>query len=244
MREEIFLKVQFKSRRLTLQEYLNFSKTVLKALQPIHPIFENMCSWGFSADAWCCFDNNLKDFDNVVFEQLKDEELAFINEDKLDKELRYQSYSHIGFSNAYSNTKNEKDGKVSVTISDGKGIGNGFINIEFPQWGYDIFCTDSFCTTLMKVLINLTNAEYSVIVTDTLYDNVDQINDEFWVGWITYFSNKEVLKYLPKRNDIIENNLFDGALFIIDTDKPCNMGEREISIAKEIKERLELSKLL
>ncbi|WP_108869044.1 hypothetical protein [Aquimarina aquimarini] len=244
MREKTIVMIRFKSRKLTVQEYLDFSKVVLQTLQPLHPIFENLCSWGHKASHWTFLDKNLTNFDTIVFEHINDTDYTYINKDENDKKMHLDSYDSTGFLNSYSNTKKEKEGQVSVDIADGKGEGIGHINIEFPKVGYDEFYTESFCIQLLETLIKLTNAEYANVLTRPLRSNVAQLYGKFWIGWFTYFSNNGVYNHLPKVKTLQRSIINEGTLFWIDSTQPDNMDAYEIEQAKEIKKTLETSQLL
>jgi len=237
MREEIILMARYKSRKLTAKEYLDFSKKVLLALRPIHPIFRNLCGWGTEAHHWHCFKHDLSDFDEIVLKQIDDKNRAFINEDKNDKNLCLNSYSYSTFSNSYSNTKEVIDGRVTISISDGKEKGLGFINIKFPQVNYPEFNDISFCKNLIEKCIELTHAEYAVILPNSLRENVEKIEGKFWVGSFTYFSRNEIFNLLPKETN--KEKLSKGTLFWLFNEKASVVDNNKIDEAIKIKENLE-----
>lgn len=228
----MILMVRYKPRRLTAKEYIDYSKKVLSELCNLHPIFKNLCGWGKKPTDWYCFNPSFDDFDSVVLSQIEDNELAYINEDKTNKNLEWNSYSPIGFLNSYSNTKKEKEGKVSVKILDGSDNWTGHINIDFPTINYPDFNQLDFCMKLLQVCVELTQAEYAVILPSRLRKEVEKIN-KYWIGWITFF-----------RGDIqasgTENNyqFGNGSIFFLPVENYTMTTETEIQNALKIRENM------
>jgi len=134
MKESIELVTRFISPIMTAREYINFSKEVLIHLGDFHSLFKSVNSCGASPDAWTEIDKDFRNFERVIFDHIHDREIKYKNDDR-SQGFFLDSISWAGFSNSYSNMKNENDGKYSVSIGAGDENGIGFININIPSAG-------------------------------------------------------------------------------------------------------------
>ena len=118
--EEQFITISFPNKIMTVREYLAFSKNILSELKAFSDDFKQLYAWGSEAHHGKFLKEDLRDFDPVVFEQIKDEKIAYVNPDKTNKDFTLDSKSFIGFSNSYSTDKDYKKEQITITISAGE----------------------------------------------------------------------------------------------------------------------------
>lgn len=158
----------FNSKSLTARDYIDFSKNILLKLKETDPIFTHLFGWGKKANARKQIASDMRNFDEIVFEQIRDNSIAYQNPDPNNKEFAWQSKSFIGYSNSYSNTTRIKEGQVTVKINCGMDNRSGVLIIEFPQYNYPQFCDYSFIRRLFLRCISLVNADYGCVISDEL----------------------------------------------------------------------------
>lgn len=240
----IILITRFRSPIMTMKEYLLFSKNILIELGKINSVFSNVFSWaGNKKHRLSGFNDDYSSFEDSVFNQkIWDEEIRYNNPDTSNFDCTMDSTSFIGFLNSYSNVNDNFLNQFVVRISAGgnKGDDIGYINIEFPPSFdtkyYDYF----FVKKLMLKIIELVDPFYAVVTTNDFIDVVEQENDDFWIGWITYLKKENIEFGL---SDLFEKELIDlkGTIFTLNKELPFSSNEAMVS--KAIIVRNEISKL-
>lgn len=241
-KENYNLIVYFISKPMTVREYIEFSKDVLMKLKDVDPIFENLFGWGKKANARKQISPDMHDFEQIVFEQIKDNSIAYQNPDLKNREFTWDSKSFVGYSNSYSNTTRIRDGKISIKITCGQENSLGILMIKFPQYNYIQFENGDFVKTLFVKCINLTNPIYGCIVSDEFSNIVKRDQDKIWIGWFNYISNKDVLNILPE--NIYKEYMHNGTLFYLKKSMPEVSDVSLINKALEVRNELRKRKIL
>jgi hypothetical protein len=232
--------IRFPNREMTAKEYILFSKDILLQLQHFADDFKTLYAWGAEANAGVYLKEDLSDFESVVFSQLNDTEIAYSNPDKSNKKFTMDSKCFIGYSNSYSTNKDYKQQQITVTIGAGKeNLKNGdmgILNFEFSkslQPNLDL----SYLLKLLEFSINLVNPYYVTVISNELRRKVSINNENYWIGWINYFADKEVLNLLPA--NINTKLLFDkGVCFWLSEKMPASTDEDIVQKALQIRENI------
>jgi hypothetical protein len=214
MKEKTILTVVFTVPVMTVKEYIDFSKYILLELKGFDSFFSKYKYWDNVAKKTCKFNEDLSGFESIMFDQLYDDDVAYLNMEKADKEYKYTSKSPFGFSNVYiPDLLVESNANISIDISEDN-LRYSFINIEFPIEGFDHFYDFQYCNNLLRKLIDLVDASYAAIIPRSLSKLVSyDKNSDNKIGWITYFNNKEVVQFLPK--NILTENFKGGIIFFL-----------------------------
>lgn len=218
MNDMIKMITRFRTQEITAEEYINLNQIVLIKLKELHPIFETIYSWGKKPSSWTMIEKNFGNFSEVVFDHIYDPDINYKNQDKENNDFSMLSKSWAGFSNSYSNTKNEKNGKFTVSIGAGGESGVGFINFEFPQVNYPEFYNRGTLEQLLAELIKIVDLDAAYIYTKAIYDQVVDYDKEYdlEIGWVNYFKNKNVFNFIP--SNISQKEFCSGALFWLSED--------------------------
>ncbi len=215
MKEKIEIITRFNSPIMTAKEYIDFSRNVLLHLRAFHPIFETVYSWGDQPNSWTEILSDFSNFDSVVFQHIYDNEINYKNPNNA-KGFLPESISWAGFSNVYSNTKQAKDAKYSVSIGAGKEDGIGFINIELPQLNFEEFYELKTIKALISHILQIVQLNTAYVITDSLFDEVVDFDKPYdvQIGWLNFFAAKRVSANLPK--DITQVLTNEGCFFWLD----------------------------
>ena len=240
--EEQFITISFPNKIMTVREYLAFSKNILSELKAFSDDFKQLYAWGSEAHHGKFLKEDLRDFDPVVFEQIKDEKIAYVNPDKTNKDFTLDSKSFIGFSNSYSTDKDYKKEQITITISAGEYDSNlkknALLNFEFSK----TLQTKINYSKMMELLqfgIELVTPIYGRVISDEFRDKIEEAYGESdcEIGWINYFSDERVFSLLPE--DIGKKKLSDGGcIFWLSEKKASSIDEQSIYKALEIREIL------
>jgi hypothetical protein len=232
--------IRFPNRKMTAKEYILFSKNILLQLQNFANDFKTLYAWGSESNTGVYLKEDLSDFESVVFSQLNDTDIAYSNSDELNKKFTMDSKCFIGYSNSYSTNKDHKQKQITVTIGAGKeNLKNedmGILNFEFSkslQTSLDL----SYSLKLLEFSINLVNPYYGTIISNELRRKVSIDNENYWIGWINYFADKEVLSFLP--TNINAKLLFDkGVIFWLSEEIPTSTNDEIVQKAIRIRENI------
>lgn len=216
MSERIEIFTRFKSQDMTAEDYIQFSQKVLSHLAAFHPIFNTIYSWGETPDSSIKIEEDFSNFQEVVFDHIYDDELNYLNPDPDDKEFHLKSKSYIAFLNSYTSNKKEDASSCSISISAGGNVAEqdklGYINIKLPRKDHLELNELATIKKLISHLSEIVELESVYVSTDNLFDRVVDFNSNYdtEIGWLNYFKNKQVLKFIP--NDIsceeVENGVF------------------------------------
>ncbi|MFV0305046.1 MAG: hypothetical protein ACK5IC_06165 [Moheibacter sp.] len=235
--EQLTLIIRFKNKAMTPKEYVAFSKEILLKLEDFNPIFKNLFGWGHEANAKSHFKQDKSDFEEIVFKQIEEKDITYINKEVQDKEMHWDSYSWANYGNSYSNTT-KQDEKVSVSINCGsseKEVGS-FI-IEFPQNNYPEFYDKNFVTRLLEYcMIFFSEIFYATVIGDKFRSKVRITNYSFWIGWINFLPYEIIYGLLPE--NIEKLKIKNGTLFSISKTVITEDDEHIITEAIEIRDML------
>ncbi len=236
--EEIYILTRFPNKEMTAQEYIVFSKDILQKLQAFSPLFKTLYAWGTSATAGRYLKEDLSDFEQVVFEQLVDDERAFINPDTTNKNLTLNSKWYSGYSNSYSTDKDYKKEQITVSISAGSNdLDNaGILNFEFSNKLQPKLSLQKMME-LMEFCIELVNPYFITTSSFEFRKKTNEESQDYKIGWINYFKDKQVKDLLPKD---IKNKAFNngGVLFWLSEEVALSTNQLAIEKAKSIQEIL------
>lgn len=236
MKEKIEIITHFNSPIMTAKEYIDFSRLIMKHLKDFHPIFEKIYSWGSQSTSWTEIEKDFSNFDSTVFQHIYDQEINYKNPNS-EKEFLPESISWAGFSNAYSNTKNAKDIKYSVSIGAGGEDGLGFINFQLPQLHFEEFYQSEIIKSLIQHLLHVVDINTAYAITDGLFDQVVDFEKPYdvQIGWLNFFTNKKILMHLP--GDIPKELTDNGCFFwLAETIDECS--EETVKAAIKIRDSL------
>lgn len=239
--ENYSLILYFNSKCLTAREYVDFSKEILLRLREIDPIFTNLFGWGKKANARRQISSDMHNFDEIVFEQIRDNSIAYQNPDPKNKEFTWQSKCFIGYSNSYSNTTRIKEGKISINITGGQ-ENDGILIIDFPQYNYPQFSDYSFIRKLFLKSISLVNADYGCVISNKFTSLVKRDKDKIWIGWFTYLKKREVCELLPA--DLMKEKTESGIVFTLSKTMPQPTDQEIIDKALNVRNLLRDHKLI
>jgi len=186
--ENYHLILKVKNRTLTPREYIAMSKDILLKLEGFDPVFKNLFGWGSNSKSKRGFSENKSDFEEIVFEQIKNDEIQYYNENHDDKDMHLDSTSWLSYSNAYSNTPNLEDGQITLNFSMGSSRDDfGNFLIDFPQYKYPQFSRHDFVKDLFLKCMRLFEVEYGVVISNEFRRLVKKDKkDTKWVGWMTF----------------------------------------------------------
>ncbi len=229
--------IRFRNEDMTAQEYITFSKKILRALKSYSDEFKSLYAWGTEAEQGTYLKEDLSDFDQVVFKQLNNNEIAYTNPDKTNKNFTLDSKSFVDYHNAYSTDKNYKNDQITVTISAGKENPEiddyGILNIEFSESLLPKIEFIDFIN-LVEYCVDLIDPIYLVVISNELRREVNLSELNYWIGWINYFSDPAIAKVLP---DDVERKIIPnkGVLFWLSKDKVFSTNDLEVQKAIEIR---------
>ena len=91
------------------------------------------------------------------------------------------------------------DGQYTVSIGAGGEDGLGYVNIVLPQVNFPEFYNADLIENLIVHLTDVVDLTSAYSITDSVFDAVVDFDKkhDIQIGWVNYFKNKEVLKYMP-----------------------------------------------
>ncbi|GEN66005.1 hypothetical protein [Chryseobacterium rhizosphaerae] len=230
--------IRFKNKMMTPREYIAFSKEILLKLESFHPVFKNLFGWGTEPTSKSIFNKDKSNFEEIVFSQIADPELAYINRDEADKTMHLDSYSRSHYGNSYSNIEKVDDGRVTVNITCGsneKEVGNFFI--ELPTAELSEFGDLHFVSKLFKLCLEFFETPiYGVVITEDFRRRVRKSEFSYWIGLINYFSSKDLFNTLP--SSTIKEHFLNGTLFYLDAKIDFSENEEMVNRALQIRDLL------
>jgi len=229
------LLIRFPNKEMTVKEFIIFCKHILYSFQQFAPNIATVGIWSDDKNSNYYFDDKLSDFESIILKemQISGKEYAFINEDKMDKKLNLNSKSFINFSFSFSLNNASKHKILSIVIWAGKTEEVGILNLEFVNTHQQ-----NILFTQMLSLVNfcneIINPLYATSISNEFRRKVKRPHEKYWIGWINYFSNKEVAGLLP--NDIGKKVLPNGGvIFWLSEEKPLSTDEKIIEKAIQIR---------
>ncbi|WP_108867168.1 hypothetical protein [Aquimarina aquimarini] len=238
--EEYILQIKFKNKAITPREYIAKSKQILIELENFDPIFKDFFGWGKTAKAKKEFKSDKSDFENIVFEQIKNDKIVYYNDDPNDKKMYLDSKSWLPYSNSYSNTTKVNDGQITIAITYGdtkKDI--GVFLIKFPKCNYKEFSDYNFIKELMIKCTSFFDSIYTVVISHDFIDKVLDKNKKFWIGWMTYIKNQNILNELSSSNFLYQKeHMYEGTFFSLSEDRPNASDDVLINKVIEMRNKL------
>jgi len=234
--ENYHLILQIKNKKLTPREYITKSKEILIFLEGIDPIFDNLFGWGTTEKSRKGFKEDKSDFEDRVFEQIKNDEIRYYNNDPDDEEIRLHSTSWLPYGNSYSNTSKAEDGQITVSFSmGGSDDDHGNFFIDFPKNNkYPQFSHYDFVKGLLVKCMSLFEVTYGVVISNEFRCLVKKKNqkDLRWVGWMTFIKDKDngdsVFDLILDDLVSVKEKINQGTLIILSKKKPVD----EVEIIK------------
>jgi len=245
--EDFKILSRFPNKEMTTKEYLMFSKNILLQLKSFSSDFNTLYAWGSAPNHGTYLKEDLSDFESVVFNQLRNDEIAYSNPDKTNKQFTLDSKCFIGYSNSYSTNKDYKQNQITITIGAGKeDVSNndmGILNFEFSKKLQSNLSLSNLIK-LLEFIIKIVDPYYLTIISNELRRKVKVEGQDCWIGWITYISNKEVAAMLP--SDIVNKRVLSngGVIFWLSEDKALSTDEKAVQKAIKIRNILAKNSLL
>lgn len=233
---EIITRLNF--RELTAREYISYCKELLKNIKDIFP---NMyLSILDDQDKVHFFQEDFEDFseENLHKIIMEDKEIVYYNPDKENKRLTIDStcwmpFSFLFFLNNDKNMNIYEESDISINISQGvkKFSSPSIINIEFSS-EFSKKINIEIIKKLFQCLEKTNDLQYAIFISDDFWDSVRIKGLKRWIGYVTYFANKDILKLLENVDniEISESNL--GAMISLE-----NLDFSEENIQKAIQIR-------
>jgi hypothetical protein len=117
-------------------------------------------------------------------------------------EFSPECISRLGFRSSFLVHLSDLDADLNFQFSIGSsGRSGDSVIVRVPS----IVGRDSFARGLLEILVGFWRPRHAVLTDEILDDALDQPIGDVRVGWVTYFSDKEVLRYLPPGVDVRVN---------------------------------------
>ena len=238
---EIIARLRF--RELTAKEYVFYCKKIIIEIKKIFPnMFLSVLD---EKDNFFFFKDDLSDFNEKnLYNIIEDKEIVYCNPEKENKNLTIDSTSWLPFSSLFFLTETENINihstpDVSISISQG-----------VKTFSSPVGITINFSESLLKKMNNevlkriflcleaTNDLRYAVAISDVFLDSVEGKKYNLWIGYLTYFSIKNISHLLPEN---ISNSNFEiltthlGSLIIL---KSIESSEENIKKAIEIRDVL------
>lgn len=230
--------IRFRNKMMTPREYIAFSKEILLKLEAFHPVFKNLFGWGHESNSRKGFNEDKSNFEEVVFSQIADPKLVYINKDINDKIMHLDSYSRSDYGNSYSNIENMDSSKITVNITCGsneKKIGNFFIELPTSELSE---CNDlKFVDRLFKFCLELFEEPiYGVVITENFRRKVRKSEFSYWIGLITYFQDNNIYNLLP--SSISKDHFLKGTLLYLSSENVFSEDDEIVNKAIQVRDLL------
>lgn len=234
--EKFIIGAYWKNRPLQSKEYLTFVKNYLRILTHFNKQFSKFYAWGGTPTAGCWLDENLNNFDKVVFNHINDEDIKYQNSDPNNWEITLESKSPIGYMEIFSAKKDTPE-EIAVSISAGalsENIVNSII-VSFDAGSEGK--SNNFLYSLFKLTLNYCNPEYAIIISQEFRQKQKVEGVRINVGWLTYFADSSISKYLPSGTNY-EMLQEGGVLIKLKDEKPSAESQEDVSAAIKIRDSL------
>lgn len=244
--EEVKIIIRFHDKEMTAREYISFSKDILMQLKYFSDDFKTLYAWGTEANAGTYLKEDLTDFESVVLNQLRDDEIAYSNPDKSNKDFTLDSKCFIGYRNSYSTNQDYKQDQITVTIEAGKESAKkndaGILNFKFSkslQSKLDL----QYLLKLLELNVNLVNPYYATVSSFKFNERINKDDTDIEIGWITYIADTKIIDLLP--SDIEKKHIINrGTIFWISKEKALSTNEYDVKKGIEIRDILALKGFL
>ncbi|WP_312992359.1 hypothetical protein [Chryseobacterium flavum] len=237
--EKIKLISRLKNREMSAHEFIDYCKNIIINIKNKFNDLHMVSTWDDSTDSKFYFQNDLMDFNGQNLDKIliyNKEEDVFSNQDGQDKDLHENSKSWVGFNTlVYISREKSEVSDISVNITQGAAEKNktALINMEFS----DEFLNDITKESLIKIIKSIElsgDLIYAVIISNEFRRKVKTAGQNLWVGFLTYFENRNEARALP---DTIRIHDSENGI-IIDLDDNMETSDQNISKAVKIREIL------
>lgn len=235
-------------RALTAKEYIAYCKELIRNIKNILPNMQ--LSILDDEDNVYFFQENLSNFsqENLYKIIMEDQEIVYHNPNKENKNLTIDSTSWMPFSSLFFLNKDKdmniyKESDISISISQGveKFSSPAMIKIEFSQKFLDKLNFE-IIKKLFICLEKTNDLQYAILISDEFWDEIDNDDSyDLWIGYLTYFANKDVFRLLENISniDILETKF--GAIINLQS---LEFSEENIEKAIQIRDILGKNDLL
>lgn len=240
--DEIKIITRFKSQKLTAREYISYCKELIRNIKNVFP--EMHLHILDDKDKVHFFREDLSDFgeENLHKIIMEDKEIVYYNPDKDNKRLTIDStcwtpFGSLFFLHNCKETDIYKDVDISISVSQGANDINNkmaVIIIEFSDQ-FKKKLNEDILKSIVVSLERSNDLKYATIISHKFRRNVKEEKQKFWIGYLTYFANKEIPKLLENVGniDISETNL--GAMISLES---LEFSEENIQKAIQIRDIL------
>lgn len=197
------------NRELTAREYISYCKELLKNIKTVFP--EMYLSILDDNDVTYFFKNDLSDFneDNLYKIIREDKEIVYYNPDKNNENLTIDSktwspFASLFFLDEYPKTDIYTDVDISIDISQGSNDKDeevAVIKIEFSK-EFSKKINLEATKKLISCIEQTKDLKYAVVISDELWDKVDSEEYDLWIGYLTYFSHKDISHLFKEFKDV------------------------------------------
>lgn len=239
MKEKVMLRLRFDKADLTADQYINFCEKILKSLMNFDSYFSDFGSWNLRTNSAVHFRNDYEDFYDKVFQQIQDEEIAYINPNPEDKELHHNSISPFGFRTSYTpNSSVDSNANISIDVSPTSSSRYSFFIFEFPSEQIEKFINIQFAVALLKKLQIILQPIDGTILTKPFFHKVNKKDLDPPIGWITYINDS--LKIKEVSVNVVKEFTSNGVILILKENCPDSNDIEYVNKAIEIRDFLEL----
>lgn len=223
---------------MTLQAYIAYSREILLKLEAFHPVFKDLFGWGHEPNSRKGFNDDKSNFEEVVFSQIVDPKLAYINKDINDKIMHLHSYSRSDYGNSYSNIEMADSRRVTVNITCGSNEKkNGNFFIELPTSELSEFADLKFIDRLFRFCLRLFEEPiYGVVITEDFRRKVRKTEFSYWIGLITYFPDNNIYNLLP--SSISKDHFLKGTIFYLNPKNDFSEEDEIVNKAIQVRDLL------
>ncbi|NTD97590.1 hypothetical protein G6M26_08775 [Agrobacterium tumefaciens] len=239
MKEKVMLRLRFDKADLTAEKYINFCKSILKSLMNFDSYFSDFGSWNLHTNSAISFRDDFEDFYDKVFQQINDEEIAYINSNSEDKDLQDDSIIPFGFRTSYTpNSGIESNANISIDVSPTSSSRSSFFIFEFPSEQIEKFIDIHFVIALLKNLQTILHPIDGTILTKPFFHKVNKKDFDPPIGWITYLNDSSKIENVSV--DLRKEFASDGVILLLKESCPDSNDIEYVNKAIEIRDILTL----
>ncbi len=237
MLDSLYLGAYWRNRRMTLREYAAVTQRFLARLRELHPLFQELVSWGDTEDSAVALLPDLANLEGLILTRNHGRDAIYSHPGpdggpSLDSECRR------GFIMNYSTHRAAVQENVQVMITAGvysPALTNALV-IDFPRAGSQEFQQYEFSRALLGVVVECWQPRMALITSPSFRDKLGGEGGPRTIGWMTWFADVAVKEALPSGTDA--EPMRGGVLVTTARDVMSTGLSEHLSTAQRIQDRL------